>query len=478
MEEIHPFTQYSCCRLYERRGSGRRCRSPDAIAQLGRACAVVAGGIAVFASFLLAREVLPRLPALAASAAMAVAPLMTVHARYFKEDIFLLPFLLVALVLLIKSLRTPTVTRGILLGAAIGFASAAKYVGWIILPFSIGFLVLAPCFQDRGDRVKFIALVVLVACIAFLLIELPVFWEFAQFRRAVHFELSHAAHGHDVRLPISITYGIFHLRESLLPGLGWPLLVLGLLGLTTPIWAAPARRAGLLVIASFALLWYAAHELSPLKPFPGFHRYVLPLAPLLIILAASFIYELADRYVSRGSDFVTVIIVVLATIPALRLSLLINGPSADDLRSALPPLLSKLQPTPFFDRNTNFVGLGATANPTNLFVTSSLRYERYIRFGSEPRQSSVTSVRADYYNALFQFPYLEITNGRPSFAFFNPVVRVVATDGSVVHLNATAKALSSSSSGMLTIRLVNGDQKAGSRQLTCPYRPRRRLLSP
>ena len=43
---------------------------------------------------LLAREVLPKLTALAATAAVVVVPLMTVHARYFKEDVFMLPFLL------------------------------------------------------------------------------------------------------------------------------------------------------------------------------------------------------------------------------------------------------------------------------------------------------------------------------------------------------------------------------------------------
>jgi hypothetical protein len=37
-----------------------------------------------------------------------------------------------------------------------------------------------------------------------------------------------------------------------------------------------------MVIAAFAVLWYAVHELSPLKPFPNFARYMLPLAPLLV----------------------------------------------------------------------------------------------------------------------------------------------------------------------------------------------------
>ena len=275
--------------------------TPQSIAELGRACAAVAAGIAVFASFLLAREVLPKLTALAATAAVAVVPLMTVHARYFKEDIFMLPLLLLALIALIHCLSSPTPSRGVLLGTAIGCAAGAKYIGAVLLPFSVVFLLLAPCFPDRKSRIKFIGLVTVATGTVFLLVELPVFWELAQFRRAILAEMAHAAHGHDVRLPVILTYGLFHLRESLLPGLGWPLLTLGMLGLTTPIWAPLERRQGLLVIAGFALVWYAIHELTPLKPFPGFARYTLPLAPLLIILGAAFIRSCrSDTFRGRG----------------------------------------------------------------------------------------------------------------------------------------------------------------------------------
>jgi hypothetical protein len=41
------------------------------------------------------------------------------------------------------------------------------------------------------------------------------------------------------------------------------------------------------------------HELSPLKPYPGYARYALPLAPLLIILGTSFVYELTRRRLDR-----------------------------------------------------------------------------------------------------------------------------------------------------------------------------------
>ena len=73
-----------------------------------------------------------------------------------------------------------------------------------------------------------------VAILIFGLIELPALRNFAQLRRGIHSKYAHATHGHDVPLPISITYGGLHLTESLWPGLGLTLLVLGLLGLAAP----------------------------------------------------------------------------------------------------------------------------------------------------------------------------------------------------------------------------------------------------
>ena len=81
-----------------------------------------------------------------------------------------------------------------------------------------------------------------------------------------HFELVHSVEGHEVPLPLRVTWGLFHLRESLWPGLGTPLFALGLIGLAAPLVAARERRMPLLLIAGFTVLWYA----TPLKPFPDF----------------------------------------------------------------------------------------------------------------------------------------------------------------------------------------------------------------
>ena len=140
-------------------------------------------------------------------------------------------------------------------------------------------------------------------------------------------------------------------RESLWPGLGLTLLVLGLLGLAAPFLAPPERRMPLALIAGFTLLWYAVHELAPLKPYPDVTRYMLPLAPLLAILATSFFYELFRRRDRRA--VIAAVIVAAAAIPALVTSVRING-GGQDPRAVVPQILAATGERIVIDRHTDY----------------------------------------------------------------------------------------------------------------------------
>jgi 4-amino-4-deoxy-L-arabinose transferase-like glycosyltransferase len=358
---------------------------PGTVVELGRALAVVAAGLAIFATFLLACEVLPGPAALAAAVATAAVPAKTVHARYFKEDIFALPFLLIALIALIETLKAPTRARSLMLGGAIGLAAAAKYVAFIAVPFAVVFLLLDASAKDRRVRLALSGLVTLSALAVSAVIELPALVDYGQFQASLDGNLVHAAYGHDVRLPLSLTFGVFHLRHSLLPSLGWPLLILGLLGLATPWLAPPERRRPLMVISLFALLWYAAHEISPLKPYPGFVRYMVPVAPLLVILGGTFIYELARRRMQiTASASLAAAVLLVAALPALYLSLRINGPAQENPRSVISAFDFDNNGRIAFDSYTRFAGPAGTIDSTppdattaDIFVTSSFRYDRF-----------------------------------------------------------------------------------------------------
>lgn len=196
-------------------------------------------------------------------------------------------------------------------------------------------------------------------------------------------------------------------------GLGLPLLILGLLGLAAPWLAPPERRRQLLVIAAFALLWYAVHELSPLEPYPGYARYALPLAPLLIVLGTSFVYELTRRRFGPARDFIAAAALLAAAGPALHLSVLINGPIEKDTRSLVPAAVLSSDSRTTFDYYTHF---SPVAGPASL-------------------QKWPTAAMADIFRdlELHLWPLREIRRiaraVRPSFAFFNAVIRIVALDG-------------------------------------------------
>jgi hypothetical protein len=136
--------------------------------------------------------------------------------------------------------------------------------------------------------------------------------------------------------------------------------VLGLLGFAAPLIAPPGQRKPLLVIAAFAALWIAAHELSPLKPYPNFHRYMVPAAPLLVILGAALVYELARRGMPQWSGAIAAIAILLAALPALHASYRIAGAPEEDLRRIMPSLVLQDTPDAAFDHYARFGGTAAS----------------------------------------------------------------------------------------------------------------------
>ena len=422
---------------------------PQAVAQLGRALAILAGATAVFATYLLARSALPAPAALAAAAATAVTPLAAMHARHFKEDIFILPLILLGLLALIATLGAPTLRRALLLGIAAGLAASTKYVAIMLGPFAVLalFIGLAP-EVERRERLRLCFIVILAAAVSFALVQSPALWDFGRYGPTVLANMNQAEEGARVRVPLALSHGIYHLREGLLPGLGSPLFILGLLGFAAPLLAPRDRRKPLLVIAAFTLLWLVAHELSPLKPY-DFERYMVPVAPLFVILGAAFVYELAERLLPERSGAVAAAAIVVAALPALYASYRIAGSPEEDLRALVPHVVLEDTPDAAFDRYTQFnhrrgqTAMHGIPEPvrSTILVTSNFVHDRYRLRGTADLQTDEVRGRAARYADLFRRPYLEISNGRPPYAFFNPVLRIVALDGDAAHLRSIAAEL-------------------------------------
>ncbi len=424
-------------------------RDPQSIVELGRAFSAAAGGVLVVATFILARLILPASVALAVAAATVVTPLISVHARYFKEDIFVAAFVTLALAVLISILQTPTTKRAIILGVAIGLAAGSKYVGGIILlPYALAIIIVVGDREQIATRLLHAAIATFTAITVLGLIDIPAVFAGNQFLSDLRLESLHATTGHrDIVLPITLTSGIFHLRESLWPGLGALLTILGVLGLSACFFSHPEQRRPLGIIAGFTVLWYLGHEISPLKPYPDFARYMIPIAPLLAILGGAFVYYLVESYRAGVGAAASIVVLIVAAVPAAWHSLQINVGAHDDPRRMLPEIVAMIpayvavdsyagyQTRPFL---TQLQVLPSVAS-SPIIVTSSFNYDRYKRYGALPQQSIQTQEGAKFYTQILALPHIDISNGRPSFGFFNPTTTIVAMDGKFERLLPIAK---------------------------------------
>jgi hypothetical protein len=423
----------------------------QSVVELGRTFAAVAGGALFVATFVLGRLVLPAWVAVAAAAATLATPLITVHARYFKEDIFVAPFVVLALAALIAVLRTPTLGRTIALGAMIGLAAGSKYVGGLLLlPYALVVMISSGCNNEPiRARLTRAAIAALTAGCVFVIIEAPALLDPNNFFTEIRSEAHRAMKGHSdsISLPITLTWGIFHLQGSLWLGLGPPLTVLGIIGLAAPFFACSERRQPLAVIAGFALLWYLGHEVTPLRPYPDFARYMVPLVPLLMILGAAFINEWAERYRTGTGAAVATVVLLAAAVPGAWLSFRINVGAFDDPRRLLPEIVANAPGRLIIDSYAGYYPSAPVAwrdpLPTvadaTILVTSSFDYERYVLWGMLPQQPVRTQEVAEFFAQMLALPRIDLSNGRPSFGFFNPTTSIIAVDGNAERLVPVAE---------------------------------------
>lgn len=249
-----------------------------------------------------------------------------VHARIFKEDIFLAPLVVLALAALVGLLQAPAPRRAVLLGVLIGLAAGAKYIGAVMLPFAVVAIVLIPT-PEPPRRLTRALTVAGTAVATFLIVELPALRHLTRFRHGVTFEFGHSLK-RARRAPSAEPY---LRRVSSQPEL---------VAQSRPaaLGPRPDRTGGAADRTQRAA--HAAHADRELRRVLVCRsrgltaRYMLPLAPLLAILATSFIYELLARRDRLG--IVAAVTVIVGAIPAPWISMRTNG-AVEDPRAIIPP---------------------------------------------------------------------------------------------------------------------------------------------
>lgn len=416
---------------------------------LARDLSAVFGGFLVFSTFILGRVVrLLPLTAIAITVAVAVCPLVVVHATFFKEDIFLGPPLVLGIATLIWVTDRPNSGRSLVLGCAIGFAISAKYIGAVLLPLSLIFILTVANGSWR-ERFRAIAIVTGITIATFVIINWPLLYDLDVFQDGFTYETTHALTGHlDMVLGPDVTLGVMQLTNSLAPGLGISLLVIGLAGLIVPI-VDRERRRPLVIIVTVTLVWYAVHEISPMKPY-GIERYMVPLAPLLLVLGAGLLEKIVQYISATRGTLITPFVLIIASMPALFSTFQILGPPNFDPRSVIQLVASDLGPgvrphlfAAFNKKTVMTAALGPNRKSEQMdtVIFSSLVTDRYLRYGERLVLDQLSGKLRSSLQFIEQalpegdWPYLVITNGRPSFSYLNRDLYIFAIDKNIDRLN-------------------------------------------
>jgi hypothetical protein len=427
------------------------------VAVLGRSVTALAGALSVPLMYLIAGRTLTPLGASIVALGAAVSPILAVHAHYLKEDTLLTTGFLASLLSLLRMISRPTIGSTVLLGASLGIAFSSHYKSILLVPLCLA----APLFLGRrsgaGSRdmtptppregpaacyLRFFWAGI-IATALFVVVNWPLVHDFQGFLSGVRFEATHALEGHDVRVGWRDYWMAFHLLQSLAPGVGWWVLAPGLAGLALTI--ARWRTADVQdrVLAAYAVLLYVVPELSPLKPYPDFGRYMMPVAPVLIYFAWRFL-EQAGRLLPQpwpGRSRLRTLLAAagiagLVLLPLVKTWELVSEMGRDTrVRAAdwlaehrgraVYEFYTRGHETPDVWSVASIREEEAHARGIRYLVASSFVYGRYELGQGLAGQSTGVYATSRRYARLFQHPYVEFRSPAGSYAFSNPVIRIV-----------------------------------------------------
>ena len=276
----------------------------------------------------------------------AIAPLAVVHAHFFTVDVPSTLFVALALLYAARLLENVTTRDIVLAGVWTGLAAATKYNAVLVGIAPLAALFLTPAKEGENStrltRKPFLSVIILLASIIFtFLIACPGVWlNFEAFWNGipnypgsgVRYELfEHSREGHGELFLKTGIGAMYHLLISLPQGLGIPFVLLFLVGLGVAIrHRTPADK----MLLAFFFLAYLLYSLSAVR----FARYMLPLFPVICVLAARAIVE---RKPNTFGKFTFVLGMTAGVVAAWMSVLCVGIMSGKDPRDAAADWLEK-----------------------------------------------------------------------------------------------------------------------------------------
>lgn len=240
---------------------------------LGRLLTLAMGVGSVWLVFLTARRVAGGGAGLLAGGFLAVTPLHVQHSGFVTVDVPATFFVTLCLYL-------SSVGKTGWSGFAAGLAAATKYSCGlaVVIPVLAALVDKKSGLAERAKRAGLAA----GASLGGFLLGCPgaLLWH-NDFRRGLEFEMDHARTGHGLVFLETGSGYVYHLLHSLLPAMGWPLLVLSLAALA---WAIRKRLLWAAPLAGFLVVYYFVIGGAEVR----FARYVIPMLPVFAIMSGAF----------------------------------------------------------------------------------------------------------------------------------------------------------------------------------------------
>ncbi len=273
---------------------------------LGRAIVATYGAATSATAFLLAEELgAPLVGSVLAGLWVALLPLHVWESHVAVTDVVMTFWIMLALVAAIRLLRRDRARDYAFVGVAIGLAVASKYTAALTMIAPVVAVVVAR--RPIRGAVRGLLLVGLVAGVSCVLTTPYSFYHFGELRRAMTYEYAHI-HGHHSGFSLPAIGPQYHKYIYEITA-AWPFSMGFALYASTvagAIWALFRLRGGMIVVASFALLFFGVVGSWTFTPL----RYCLPILVPGAVLAG--IWQ-ADWLTNRSGFYRVVAVVAVLT---------------------------------------------------------------------------------------------------------------------------------------------------------------------
>ena len=410
---------------------------------LGRISSALFGTLIVLFSYCLFSNLVGAKYALMISFTIATSPILVVHAHYLKEDIILTCFIILYLYGLFRFIETPSIKSTVFLGLISGFTISSKYTGILIFVL-LAIVPLITNINNKRDYGKKVGCIFGIALCVFSIVNYPIFFHFDTFKKGFNYELNHVVTGHLVKFNTVSYLFSFHFLNSIIPGITLMLALLSLIGLTLSMVRFRSISWQNKILLMYTGIFYFVIEFSPLKPHPGYMRYAMPIIPTIIYFAYRGMITISSMLGNNRLRFLNAILFpVILSLPFydsvnfvyhLNLDTRNKVEQMINLISQMSDASTKRAFSIEKYASEHFEGTFTLAR-SNLdeektrgithFVVSSFTYDRFLRAGKLKGQEDYVYILCEKYQALFDYPFIEIEPSFKTFAFSNPTIRII-----------------------------------------------------